>query len=169
MSPSQLDAIEAALDLKLPEIYRQTSISFPFEPIGNDSVYWFFDDPESVIDSTRSPLDGSEYDRRNWKASFVAIGTSPSGDLYVLETATEALPVLCLSHETHEFDVEWPTFDGFILDWLRAPESAEQVLTEIRDEQRAFWRRWRVVVGIIVLFLLVFGVLPIVIAQWMKP
>lgn len=169
MTPAQLDSIETALNLKLPQRYRKTSGDFPFEPVAGDSVYWFFDDPETVIRATRQPLDGSGYNRQNWRPEFVAIGHSPAGDLYVLDTSTESAPVLCLSHETHELEVEWPGFEQFVDDWKQAPQAAEAARAAFQQAHSAFWKRWRVVMGAIVVFLLVFGVLPIVVAQFMKP
>lgn len=44
--------------------------------------------------------------------------------VYVLDATTPGLPVLCLSHETHEITPEWPTFEAFETEWRRISDEA---------------------------------------------
>jgi hypothetical protein len=149
MTDDQLDAIEAALGLKLPGAYRDVSRAFPFRPIGRDVVYWFYNDPARVIGNTLEPLADGRYDRTGWQPGFVAIGHSPSGDPYVLDTATPGLPVLFLSHETHEIEPGWPTFEAFVAEWVRAPDEVERQAAEAAALTRARMRRGCLVAAII--------------------
>jgi hypothetical protein len=104
MTDTQLDAIEAALGVKLPAEYRRVSFAFLFRPIGRDRVYWMYNDPGAVIGQSRAPLVNGDYDRSNWRASYVVIGKSAAGDLYLLDASAERSPVYCLSHETHAIE-----------------------------------------------------------------
>lgn len=66
MTETQLDNIEAALGIALPAEYRRVAASPPFRPIGNDWVYWFYDDPNRVIEGTLAPLADGDYDQSGW-------------------------------------------------------------------------------------------------------
>lgn len=149
MTDAQLDAIQSALGIKLPADYRQVSLAFPFRPIGNDWVYWMYDDPDAVIGESRAPLEEGDYDRSNWRASYVVIGQSASGDPYLLDTAAERSPVYCLSHETHAIAPEWPTFEAFVADWTRSTEKLRQQWEAAAGRGR--WRRWWLVMGLVIL------------------
>lgn len=125
MTEAQLNEVEARVGFALPPEYRRVAVEFPFRPIGRDSVYWFYDDPARVIEGTLAPLADGEYDRAGWRDGFLTIGESAAGDLYILDTRAAGLPVLCLSHETHAIEPEWPTFAAFVAEWLAAPAEAE--------------------------------------------
>ncbi len=165
MTNEQLDGIEAALRLKLPDEYRQVSVEFPFRPIGRDWVYWFYDDPQAVIGETRAPLAYGDYDRHGWRDSFVVIGQSAAGDLYLLDTAAAGSTVFCLSHETHAIEVEWTTFDGFVQDWLHAPEDAARRQAAATQPGEIGWHRWRLIMALVFLF----GVVLPLLAYWLLP
>jgi hypothetical protein len=117
MSLEQLDQIESALGFQLPNEYRLLATQYPFKPVGRDAVYWFFNDPQRVIEETRFPLCDSEYSGAGWKPSFLLIGHSPAGDVYVMDTAVSELPVLLLDHETHEIEPQWATLHLFVEEW----------------------------------------------------
>ncbi len=136
MNAAQLKEVEAAVGFRLPEEYRQVSLNFPFRPIGRDRVYWFYDDPKRVIHDTLKPLADGGYNRVNWKNGYLAIGESAAGDLYVLDTTATALPVLCLSHETHAFEPEWPTFEAYMAEWLKTNEGEQTASPEAKAQQR---------------------------------
>jgi hypothetical protein len=164
MTDDQLDAIETTLGLTLPPAYRRVSRMFPFRPIGLDRVYWFFDDPNRVIHGTRFPLEDGGYAGPALPPRYVAIGQSGGGDLYLLDTAAEGLPVVCLSHETHAVEPAWPTFEAFVEEWVRAPgeiakeRAVEQAAASAR--QRQLW----LVVGVplvIALLLALFALLAL--------
>lgn len=119
MTESQLQTIERELGVRLPEDYRETSLDFPFQPRGNDWVYWMYDEPDRIIGETLAPLADGEYDQTNWKPSYLVIGQSAAGDLYLLDTAQgDDSPVYCLSHEDHSIEEEWAHFLEFVGSWL---------------------------------------------------
>jgi hypothetical protein len=166
MTEAQLDAIEAALGMKLPAEYRRVSREFPFRPIGRDSVYWFSDDPEEVIGETLAPLSDGGYDRTGWRDTYLAIGHSAAGDLYLVDTAAAELPVSHLSHETHAIEVEWPTFAAFVEEWLRAPEEVARRAAAQEEAEDALARaRMRQGVLLVAGILVVCLTIPLVMAM----
>jgi len=159
MTEAQLAEIERAVGFQLPATYRRVALEFPFHPIGRDSVYWFFNDPKSVIHGTLNPLCDGGYDRAGWRDGLLTIGEGAAGDLHLLDTKSEDFPVYCLSHETHTIEPEWATFDSFVADWLQAPNAIDAKIEATQEAQAARWRRGLLVVGIILIICLV---LPIV-------
>jgi hypothetical protein len=155
-----LDAIEQAVGFALPTAYREVATKSPFRPIGRDAIYWFFDDPQTVISETLAPLSDGEYDQTQWQNGFLAIGQSAAGDLYLLDTRSCDLPVLSLSHETHLLATEWPTFDAYVQEWIRVPDQIEHEIGEryakSQVEQKARMRRGLKVVAAIIAFCLAF-------------
>lgn len=143
MTEAQLDEIEAAVGFPLPAAYRRTAAAPPFQPIGRDWVYWFYDDPTRVIEGTLAPLADGDYDLAGWQPGYITIGQSGAGDLHVLNTTAAGLPVLCLSHETHAIEPEWPTFAEFVAEWMRTPGEIAQRMAaeaaEARRRQRLGW------------------------------
>jgi hypothetical protein len=137
VTEAQLDEIDAGVGFALPPEYRRVAASPPFRSIGRDCVYWFFDDPAWVIGETRAPLAVGGYEGDGWRAGCLTIGSSAAGDLYVMDTHAPGLPVLCLSHETHEFEPEWPTFEAFVQEWLRVPDEIERQAVEEAAAARA--------------------------------
>lgn len=91
------------------------------------------------------------------------IGESAAGDLYLLDTAN-ASPVYCLSHETHQIEVEWPTFAAFVEEWRRFPEEYARERERQCAEQVAWWRRWWIVMAVIVIFAIVLPALVLILA-----
>src|SRR5262249_23256041 len=118
-------------------------------PVGNDCVYWMYDDPEAVIAESRDPLADGDYDRSNWGPGFVVIGRSASGDPYLLDAAAERWPVYRLSHETHAIEPGWATFEAFVADWTRSTEELRRRWEA--GAGRVWWRRWGLVMGLVVL------------------
>jgi hypothetical protein len=151
MTDDQLDAIEAALGVRLPAEYRRVSREFPFQPMGRDSAYWFYDDPAAVINTTRAPL-GGEYAGPDLLPRYVVIGDGPAGDAHLLDTEAAGAPVPVLSHETHAVEPEWPTFSAFVAEWVAAPAEWERKQAAERAVLAAWWRRYWVVAGVIALF-----------------
>lgn len=143
MIEAQFDEIEAAVGYTLPTEYRRVAASPPFRPIGHDWVYWFYDDPTWVIEGTLAPLGDGGYDQSGWQAGYLTIGQSGAGDLYVMDTTADGLPVHCLCHETHAIEPEWPTFAAFVADWIRAPgEIAQRLAVEDADARRRMRLGW---------------------------
>ena len=169
MTESQLAEIEAAIGFPLPEDYRRVAREFPFRPIGIDGIYWFYQDQRRVIEETIAPLADGGYNLEGWQQGYVTIGRGPEGDLYVLDTQTEGLPVLCLSHETHAIEPEWPSFRDFVDEWLRAPEEIRQRIDAdtraAAAEQSARMQRGMFVVAAILVACLLF---PLILALFIK-
>lgn len=141
MTEAQLREIEEAVGFPLPSEYRRLSIEFPFRPIGRDWVYWFYNDPARVIDGTLAPLADCDYDRNGWRGSYLTIGESGAGDLFVMDTAVAGLPVYSLGHESHRIEMEYPTFGVFIEEWIQAPERIEAEIAAARAADQAEWRK----------------------------
>jgi hypothetical protein len=160
MTEAQLREIETTLDVRLPERYRAACLTLRFRPVGGDVVYWFFDDPARVIQETRYPLEDGEYDQANWKPSYLTIGNSAVGDLYLLDTARgDASPVYCLSHEDHSITEDWPNFRAFVADWYQ--QGQEQLVAQWDAERETLAkqsrRNWQIMLaffGLLILFAL---------------
>lgn len=140
MTEAQLDEIESHVGFALPAEYRRVAVASPFRPIGSDCVYWFFDDPNQVIEETLAPLSDGDYDKRGWQMGYLTIGNDGGGDLYVMDTSAPGLPVHCLSHESHQIEPDYRTFAGFVEDWIKAPEVIEANLAAKKAAERAEWR-----------------------------
>ena len=166
MSDAQLDTIETALGLTLPPAYRRVSRAFPFCPIGRDWVYWFYDDPAEVISATRFPLEDGGYAGPALPPRYVVIGTSGGGDLYLLDTAADGLPVVCLSHETHAVEAAWPTFEAFVEEWVRAPDEIATARAAEEAAASARQRRLWLVAGVPLVIALLVALLVMGLAAW---
>ena len=141
MTDAQLDAIEADLGVTLPAAYRAVSRAFPFRPLGRDWVYWFADTPDAVVNNTRDPHFDGDYAGPALLPRYVAVGQSYCGDLYLLDLAAGPdWPVVNLSHETHAIGPEWPTFAGFVAEWVQAHADYEQA-EAARLAAATFWSR----------------------------
>lgn len=138
MTDAELDQIEGALGVTLPVAYRQLSLQFPFRAVGNDWVYWMYDDAERVIAGTQFPLEDGGYKQANWKSTFVVIGQSASGDPYLLDVALPDSPVYYLSHEDHSLGEEWPDLTAFVTYWEQFPEEARRQAETRQDELRTW-------------------------------
>lgn len=156
MTETQLQTIERELGVRLPEFYRQTSLDFPFRPRGNDWVYWMYDAPDRVIGETRAPLADGEYDQANWKPSYLVIGESAAGSLFLLDTALgDASPVYFLDYMDYSIEAGWPDFPAFVTYWLAKPAASEpDFAAKARDKNR------RVFIGAVVAMILLSPAIP---------
>lgn len=172
MTEAQLDEMEAGVGFKLPPEYRRVAVASPFRPIGRDSVYWFFDDPSRVIQETLAPLADAGYDMADWRPGLLTIGESGAGDLYVMDSAAEGLPVHCLSHESHRLEPEYATFSAFVEEWVQAPRRIETACAAERAAEQAEWNgRMRRTLRFCLLAIpvsLVFAALVSAIVRWFK-
>ena len=162
MTDVQLDAVEADLGVRLPEAYRRACREAAPEPGGA----WLFDHPESVVNSTRCPLDEGDYGGPELLPRYVAVGDSGAGDLWLLDLETDGTPVPCLSHETHAVEPEWPSFAAFDADRRAAPALRAASLAAEAAERAVWWRwRWKVS-GVIFLLGVVLPLLLALLARW---
>jgi len=168
MTEGELTEVEAAIGFTLPSEYWRVAAAFPFRPIGRDWVYWFYDDPDRVIDGTLAPLADDAYDKVGWRTGYLTIGESAAGDLYVMDSTAPRLPVYCLSHETHRIEPEYPTFAAFVEEWIRAPERGEATLAAERAERRSRIRRALLFVVCAVPASLVFAALVSWLVLWLR-
>ncbi|VTS07342.1 SMI1/KNR4 family protein [Tuwongella immobilis] len=147
MTREQLAILEAELGRTLPEEYRRVAEDSPFRPVGNDAVYWFYSDPMRVRSATLAPLADGDYSGAGWRTSFLAIGESPAGDLYLMETAEPQLPIWMLDHETHELTCEWSSFAEFVHEWQQFSEHAS-VTPPAADSGEVRWAlAWQILIG----------------------
>lgn len=139
MTDADLRRIEAELRLTLPNDYRRLVLASPFRPVGHDRVYWLYADPDEVIRATREPLSGY-YEGVGWLPTHLAIGETAMGDQYVLDVARTPSPVYCLSHETHQFEDEFPDLATFVAYWTREVAGAREQPERSRTKQ--WWKFW---------------------------
>lgn len=166
MTEAHLQTIERELGVRLPESYRELSLAFPFEPVGNDWIYWFYDAPERVIYATRYPHEDGHYDGSNWKSTYLVIGQSAAGDLYFLDIAREDSPVYCLSHEDYSITEDWPDFSSFVLDWLNEVQRLNQKpAPDLEAQRRGKNRRIFLFALFAMIFLFPVFVLPLLVVK----
>ena len=155
MTDAQLDRIEAELRLTLPADYRATSKQFPFRRIGNEDVYWFYDNPDAVIQNTRYPMIDGNYDIANWKPTYVIIGRGAAGDEHLIDTALVDSPVYLLSHEDRSIVEEWPSMAAFVDYWEHEYELAERAEAERARQRKMEAQQTRRGAAILFVFLLI--------------
>src|SRR5262245_21638744 len=126
MTEDELRRIEEALKVLLPDDYRTVMKAFPFRAVGNDWVYWMYEDPERVIDATRRPLGGC-YEGKEWRLSCLVFGQGADGDPYLLDLDRTPSPVYCLSHETQLISSDYPNLEAYVADWKLGQQEAEKV------------------------------------------
>ncbi len=152
MTDAQLAEIEAAVGFALPPEYRWVALDPPFRAPRDDRIYWFIDGPAGVIEATLTPLADSQGEVTGWRPGYLGFGYGPGGDVYVLDTAAEGLPVHCLSHETLAVELnEWPTFAAYVEDWLQFPRRCAEQEEAERLRQRSELRWALKVFGVIMI------------------
>jgi hypothetical protein len=132
--------IEAELGVSLPADYRDLLLNVPFPSPPGDRVYWLYDDPDRVIEATRFPLYGY-HEGPDLGPRYLSIGQTAMGDQYVLDLARTPSPVLCLSHETHEFEEDYPDLAAFVAGWHREVALAGEQAA-VRERARRWWKFW---------------------------
>lgn len=151
MTEAQLQTIERELGVRLPADFRAVTQEF------GDYLVEFFDEPEDVLEATRSPMAEGDYNKTNWKASYVVIGESGAGDLYLLDTEREATsPIYVLSHEDQSLTEEWASSRAFVADWQAWQARSEREYQEkaVQERQRGKHRRAFLLAFFSLLFLL---------------
>lgn len=142
MTDGDIRRIETALGVTLPASYGRTLRDFPSLGSGPGGL---FTDPDDVIGYTQAPLSEGHYDGANWRPSYVAIGDSGAGDLYVLDTAREPAPILWLSHEDHAITEEAPSLPAFLEEcrrWLEEDGARRRAEGEAAAERGCHRRQF---------------------------
>jgi hypothetical protein len=71
---------------------------------------------------TRPLLSDGEYDHAAPGDTFVVIGDSGAGDVYLLDTAFSS-PVYSPGHATHRIEPERPASAAYVEEWVRIAQS----------------------------------------------
>lgn len=140
MTDGDIRRIETALGVTLPASCGRTLRAFPSLGSGPGGL---FNEADSVIGATQVPLPDGDYDGASWRPSYVALGFSAAGDVYLLETARDPAPVLVLSHEDHAVTEEAPSLAAFAAQWEREQAEADARARAVveEDERRGRHRR----------------------------
>src|SRR5688572_6124167 len=97
MTDADLDHIESALGLKLPEFYRRYMLNYPKwlaqkQPRWADVTQWeFADNPERVIhfnQYVRAAEPDEFFDDRTWPPEYFVIGSEDEQNWYFLDLAS---------------------------------------------------------------------------------
>ena len=158
MTADEIQRLEEKFGRRLPAAYREILAAPPFDPAIHRWIYWLYDDPEAILNETAAPLDGL-FEGADWRDTFLAIGRSAGGDLYLLDTAQEPAPIYCLSHEDHSIVQEFPAIDAYIAYWQEetrnAPQQNEQARRDrIRTQREAKFAILLIALSILFIFVM---------------
>ncbi len=135
MTDAELDRIESALDLDLPEFYRRFMLSYPQwlakkQPEWSDVEKWeFANDPDRVIDFNRYVRicgPGEFFDDEPWPPHYFVIGSEAEQNWFFLDLASESEEVYLFHHEEGEVRQEAASLSEFpaaLIEWW---ENVEQ-------------------------------------------
>ena len=146
MTDGDLDALELALAVALPETYKAVMRDYPFAEDHEAAEIWLPDDAERVLSfqfkGYRTPTG-----RAQWPAHYVVIGNDGGEEVFVLDVSRDPSPVFVFELETSCFRPLAPDLAAFIAEIHRWHE-------EISEDERAmeagarkregnpWWRRW---------------------------
>ncbi len=111
MTCAELDRIESALDLKLPDFYRRFMLDYPKwlpekQPDWSDVERWeLANDPERVIrfnQSVRAAEPDEFFDDKTWPTHYFVIGSERDQNWYYLDLASGSETVCLFHHEEGE-------------------------------------------------------------------
>jgi hypothetical protein len=119
MSPAQLEELERALGLTLPQEYRAALLEYPLPRDQHSTELWLCDDPAELQELNRG-----------WRAEghppqMVLIGSDGGEESYVLDTSQAPFPVLAYSCETGRLEGCADSFAGFVDRQRREYEAIE--------------------------------------------
>ncbi|HEY4130285.1 MAG TPA: hypothetical protein VGM50_06685, partial [Gemmatimonadaceae bacterium] len=72
MRAEDLDRIENALSVRLPELYRAALLESPFPPENESARAWLVNDPQTIIDATQEFRAVARDD--SWSDAYVYVG-----------------------------------------------------------------------------------------------
>lgn len=120
MTAAELEGVESALGVTLPGPYRAAMLAYPLGPADATSRIALQDDPQGVIAFNRFLREQFPGD---WRPGDLAVGNSPCGDPYFLDTGGGSADVWAWDHETHEVTREAADFGT----WLTVLRSRDVV------------------------------------------
>lgn len=135
MTDADLNRIEAALHLKLPDFYRQFMLHYPRwlpeqQPEWSDVTRWeLADDPEQVIrfnEYVRGCPPDEFFDDMTWPKHYFVIGSERDQNWYFLDMASGSEAVYLFHHEMGDVAQESPSLAEFpdaLLRWWRDVEA----------------------------------------------
>ena len=112
MTEADFSTIEGLLGRPLPVWYRRVMTRYPLDPSDSNSAIALLDDVRSVVGINRELREGEFADE--WRSEWLAIGNSPSGDMYFLDLSGASIAVFMWDHETHEVVQEALDLDSFV-------------------------------------------------------
>ena len=110
MTESELNSIETALGLSLPEFYRQAAIDGLLTRVLNSNA-------QSVV-AINGAFRNGEFGDTDWPAHLFAFGDDGAGNFYCLDVSGDSEEVLLRDHETLEIAAEADSF----LQWIDVVE-----------------------------------------------
>jgi len=139
MTESDISKIESSLNVKLPEFYRRTMLSYPFPVDSFAEEFLLTNDTESVLESNQHP---SEYEGIG--RPFL-VGSDGGEEIYFVDLAVNSSQVFTYEMETGKH-VEKAK------DWGEYLSQIESDLKEIEDDEKAererkankkWWEFWK--------------------------
>lgn len=122
MTPEDLDRIEAALGVRLPESYRAALAPYPIPAAAGNSDLALWDDADRLIAYNLELRRGMPGGRKPWPAHFYAVGHPRDGSPYALDLRNPEAPVWWVDHaELAEgrMDREGETFEAWVAAYVR--------------------------------------------------
>ena len=134
MTPDELQSLEAALALKLPEEYGRALVEYPLPRDAHSTEMWLLD----KLTELRELNDG--WRKMGRPPGLVVIGGDGGEESYVLETRTPPYPVLSYSYERNDVEPYASSFQEFVQRQRREFRDIE--LDRQRMAQAYANRRW---------------------------
>lgn len=138
MTPVELQSLESALGLKLPQEYGRALLDYPLPRDPNSTEMWLLDD----LAALRELNDG--WRKMGRPEGLVVIGGDGGEESYVLDARTPPYPVLAYSVETGDVESYAPSFQEFVerqRQEFRGIELDRQRMAEAYANKR-WWQFW---------------------------
>ena len=103
MDVADIKAIEAALQIKLPQHYAELVTNYPIELLGTEAEdFALINNAKQLIDENHSVRFGHFYGSR-WPNNLLLIGTNGCGDFYVTALNATEFSTGFFDHEQRAF------------------------------------------------------------------
>ena len=138
MTPNELQSLQSALGLKLPDEYRQALLEYPLPRDLHSTEMWLLDN----LTELRDLNDG--WRKMGRPPALVVIGEDGGEESYVLDTRTPPYPVLAYSYETDDVEPYASSFQEFLERQRREFRDIEldrQRMAEAYANKR-WWQFW---------------------------